>query len=375
MSKRKIAYDSFAIDAQKASIDPRTGDLHLPLKVAKVGIMTYSESGGQRRYFPPETLKNAVDSLAYASITRLHPEEKEVNADNVSRVRKGFIEKDSNFDGTYINSNCVITDKGLINDITRRLLTEASAGYPYEDDGKFGKNEHGKFDVTVTWIGYNHVAAVPVGRAGSDVKFELDHKGEGKKMANKERELPELKIGNDQLLSKVSIFYDSEISQTAVDAMSGREEKLIGEINRLQTKNITLQASNDASKESLKQIQTAQDSMIKAEDLSAMVSDLVESREVALNVGLDCKTDTDSHVIKTKILAKMLPQAHKDLQNRDHLKDKTAVDAAYIAFKENISFHKEMHNTQQALDGKQGTHIPLKPVQVRGVRSLEELRR
>jgi len=374
MAKREMAYDSFAIDAQKASIDPRTGDLHLPLKVAKVGIMTYPESGGQRRYFPPETLKNAVDSLAYASITRLHPEEKEVNADNVGRVRKGFIKEDSSFDGTYIKSNAVVTDEGLINDITRRILTEASAGYPYEHDGKPGKNEHGKFDTTITWIGYNHVAAVPVGRAGSDVKFELDHKG--KKMANtKERELPEFKIGNDQLLTRVSIVYDPETSQTAVDAMSGREETLMSEINRLTTANITLQASNDASKESLKQIQTAQDSMIKAEDLSAMVSDLVESREVALKVGLDCKTDTDSHEIKTKIIKKMLPDAHKSLQERDQLKDKTAVDAAYIAFRENISFHKEMHNTQQALDGKQGTNVLVKPVHVRGVRSLEELRR
>jgi len=374
-NKKEMAYDSFAIDAQKAKLDPRTGDLHLPVKAAKVGIMAYPEHGGIRRYFPAETLKAAVDSLAYASVTRLHPEEEEVTADNVKRVRKGFIKENPKFDGTYNRGDAIITDQALIDDILGRRLTEASAGYPFEADGKPGKNEFGEFDTTVTWISYNHVAVVPTGRAGADVRFEIDHKGE-KKMATKERELREFKIGNDQLFPNVLIVYDPETSQVAIDAMYSREEKLMSVITELQTKNISLQAANDAGKESLATLQTAQDSMIPKKDIGALVARLAAVQAIGKKVGLSCDTETDPYKIEKDVLKKMQPKTYKNLVDRKQLDDANAIDGAFDAFSENIEFNTEVYNTKQALDNKTGADVPVfNPAPTQGIRSLEQLPR
>lgn len=353
MTTKDMGYDSFAIDAGKAELDPRTGDLHLPVKVQKHGILVYPD--GQRRYLPKEVLKAALDSLKSVVITRLHPAEKQVNPDNVDRLRKGYIKEDVEFDGTYNKGNAVVTDKGLIDDILQRRLTEASMGYPFELDATPGKAEMGEYDAIYTWINYNHLAVVPVGRAGADVKFELDHKGE-KTMSdvkNVQRELGSFQVGNETLLTKTTINFAAD-SQTAIDAMSSREDKLTAKIAEQNQEITRLTVAHDACKEEMKKMQTAQDGMVAKSELNKKVSDLVDTRQLADRIGLDCKTEVNPHVIKQQLVEKLLPKVYKSLEERDQLKDEVAVDAAYLTLKENASFYKEVHDTNLALQGKKG---------------------
>jgi hypothetical protein len=352
MTTKGIAYENFAIDAGKAKLDPRTGDLHLPVKVQKHGILVYPEAGGQRRYLPKEVLEAALDSLSSVVITRLHPEEKEVNPDNVNRVRKGYVKEDVEFDGTYNKGNAVVTDKGLIDDILQRRLTEASMGYPFELDATPGKTDMGEYDAVYTWISYNHLAVVPIGRAGADVKFELDHKGE-KTMSDFQRELGSFQVGDQTLLTKTTINFAAD-SQTAIDAMSSREEKLMAKIAEQNQEVTRLTVAHDACKEEMKKMQTAQDGMVAKGDLNKMISDLVDTRQLAERIGLDCKTEVNPHVIKQQLVEKLLPKVHESLKERDQLKDEVAVDAAYLTLKENASFYKEMHDTGLALQGRKG---------------------
>ena len=344
----KFAYDTFAIDAEKYTIDDK-GRLHVSLRVAKVGIMDYP---GERRYMPPEVLKAAVDaeSLDYAIITRMH-EGAMIDIDNLKEYGKGLIKPGSQFDSLYINSDSMIESRDLIEDILTKKVREVSAGYKFKTDGKPGKNEHGEFDTSYTFVQYNHVSAVTKGRAGRDVKFELDNKGEP--MSDIERPLLDFKIGTDQILDGVTISYGKE-SKTAMDTMSTREQKLIEVIRKQENEIITLKSAETANKESFDTMKTAQDGMIKKSDLNEMTAELLDVRQAAEKIGLDCKEEVDSHLIRQKVLEKLLPNSYKSLQDKDQLKNHDAVAAAYDSCKENMGFNVDVHKTQEALDLKRG---------------------
>ena len=354
----KYAQDSFAID-QKFTIDPKTGFLHLPLIPSKVGILQYPE---ERRFLSAEVLKAALDSLDYVPITKDHEgclDGDLVTTENIDKVNRGIVKAGSTFDGKKIHSDGLIQNPELIDDLLSKKVIEASAGYSYDDDKKPGKNEYGEFDTSYTWIKYNHVTAVSKfykGRAGADVKFEIDQK-EGKNMGKIKQKLPAFKVGADTLFNETAIMF-TEDCQTAFDACAEREQKLIDKVQSQNTEIETLKASNAANKESLDTLKAAQDGLIKKEDLNELTAELLDARQIAVKVGLDCKDEIDPLIIKQKVLEKMLPNAYKDLKTRKSLSNKAAVDSAYMAFKENMSFHQEVHNTQQALQGQQGAPAP-----------------
>ncbi len=357
------AYDTFLIDrtiidAKKYTIDDR-GFLHLPLKIANVGIMDYPEHK-QRRYMPAHVLKTAAPSADYAVITENH-EGKMISVDNVDNHSRGFIKHGSFFDGTYIRANAVIQSRQLIQDILDKNVVEVSAGYACELDSTPGSNAGGHFDVSFKSVKYNHVTAIHKqpgvkGRAGPEVKFEIDQKG--KKMPNPiQKELSELKVAGSQLLSVITIHFDKE-SQAAMDTMSSREHKLIECLRSQDSEIITLKAAAGATKESMDQLKTSQEGMIEKKDLNALISNLLDARQVAEKIGLDCKTEDNPCKIKLLILEKMLPAAHKNLVAMDALENEKAVDSTYMAYKENSGFHKQVHDTLQALDGNQGFQNP-----------------
>jgi len=354
----KLAQDSFEIDAKKYEIDPDTKFLHLPIIIARVGVLDYPEDD-EKRYFPPEVLKAAANSADYGVMTLLHPDTN-VDVFNVKLVNKGVMKAGTTFDGEFLRGNAIIQDQEFIDDILSKRIIEVSAGYRYKDDACEGvfKAKDGtekKYDTALTFIKYNHFAGVPAGRAGENVKFITDKKG--KKMSDIEKELNALKIGADELLPGVTIIYTKD-SKSAVDTMTTREKTLMDKIQSQDAEIQTLKASNAANKESLDALKTAQDGMIKKDDLNALTAELLDSRQIAEKIGLDCKDETDALSIKSQALEKMLPQSYKNLKDSNNLQNKQAIDAAYNAMRENLGFHKEVFDTKQALVGQQGMPAP-----------------
>ena len=361
----KTAFDIFSIDAaiidgKKYTIDDR-GFLHLPMKMAKVGIMDYPEVG-KRRYMPAHVLKAATSSADYAVITENH-EGKMISVDNIKDHGRGFIKKGSAFDGKYINGNGLIQIQSLIDDILAKRVVEVSAGYDFKVDYTPGSNKEGSFDESYTHVKYNHFTAVHKqpgitgrGRAGKDVKFEIDQKG-GNMPSPVQKELSEFKVRDNQLLSVITISFDKE-SQAAMDTMSFRERKLIVLIRNQDDEIIALKAAAAANKESMDQLKTSQEGMIEKKDLNALISKLLDARQVAEKIGLDCKNEDDPYKIQLMILEKMLPTAHKNLVAMDALENEKAIDSTYMAYKENAGFHQQVYDTNQALQGNQGFHTP-----------------
>jgi len=148
------------------------GFLDVHLTFSKCGALTYQRADGS---FEDEHLTEAdlfdEDSLATITgkpICYLHPNEW-VNKDNVRKYARGSTGTKIIKDTPFATIVAAIHDGELIDIIKSGKAKQVSAGYVARtvrgDDGKL--YQKGRV--------YNHLAIVPLGRAGSDVKVHFDN--------------------------------------------------------------------------------------------------------------------------------------------------------------------------------------------------------
>lgn len=157
------------------------GYLKVVVFATKTGVFDYYTSDGKlyREYRSPEQVfkQESMESLNNKVLTRLHPPEM-LNSENTSKYSKGFTLSDVTQEGDYLRITVIVTDKALIDEITSGKLKELSCGYYcVVKDGKGITPAGEEYDGVQEEIIYNHLATVPEGRAGSEVKFKLDQAG------------------------------------------------------------------------------------------------------------------------------------------------------------------------------------------------------
>lgn len=153
------------------------GGIIAPAFLAKTGILKYTRADGSvvREYCPPEELFHAdsLASLADAPVTDFHPPTM-VEPGNFRQYSSGHA-REAKADGDKVAAELVIQDAGLISAIERRERTQVSCGYTCRVDETPGTTPNGEaYDRIQRDRRYNHVAIVPIARAGSDVALRLD---------------------------------------------------------------------------------------------------------------------------------------------------------------------------------------------------------
>lgn len=154
------------------------GGLRAEAALTRTGIFVYRRQDGSevREYRPPEEVFKA-DSLATlvaAPVTRLHPPEL-VSSENFGRYAKGHIGESVRQDGDKVVASVFVQEAGLVSAVERGDMREVSCGYTCRMDDTPGVSPEGeRYDRVQRDISYNHVAVVPVGRGGSDVRLRLD---------------------------------------------------------------------------------------------------------------------------------------------------------------------------------------------------------
>jgi uncharacterized protein len=146
------------------------GFLRVHGRVAKVGPLLYRDGDSTRtEYVSPDVLfdKSSMDSLKMVPLTYPHPPEL-VTAENATKYQRGMTGHAVTVDGDFLGVVMTFTDKATIDAIVSGEAKELSAGYR----ATVGKREDGSY-VQLS-RDYNHVAVVPKGRAGPDVRVMLD---------------------------------------------------------------------------------------------------------------------------------------------------------------------------------------------------------
>jgi uncharacterized protein len=145
------------------------GYLKVWCKAARVGTQLYTRGDGtQVREYRPEAEVAKPESLAsfgMKAVTMGHPPVHQIgHAGSQVRFSDGFVEV-----------ALVVTDKSAIERIQRGDAQEVSAGYRVDYDPTPGVTPAGEsYDGIQRNIRVNHIAIVPRGRAGRDVRLILD---------------------------------------------------------------------------------------------------------------------------------------------------------------------------------------------------------
>lgn len=152
------------------------GYLKAPCNATRVGVFPYVQPDGTlRRELRPASevfLLQSMQTLTGKPITNDHPLTP-VNATNSKALSCGFTHEDVEQQDTLLTVSITVLDAGLVAQIMDGK-TEVSCGYSCDLDFVAGKYQGEDYDAIQKNIRYNHLAVVPRGRAGPEVRIRLD---------------------------------------------------------------------------------------------------------------------------------------------------------------------------------------------------------
>lgn len=154
------------------------GYLRVWCKAARVGTQLYTRGdGAQVREYRPEEEVAKPESLAsfgMKAVTMGHPPVL-LDSGNTKVHQVGHAGSQVRFNDGFVEVALLITDKDAIDRIQRGDAQEVSAGYRVDFDPTPGVTPQGEsYDGVQRNIRVNHIAVVPKGRAGRDVRLILD---------------------------------------------------------------------------------------------------------------------------------------------------------------------------------------------------------
>ena len=154
------------------------GFLKVPAFATRVGVFTYRTSDGgviKELRCPSEVFnEDSMKTLANVPVTNLHPKPGLVSSENAKNFTVGYTgDQVENIEHKFLQVSVIVIDADTIRDASLGMK-EVSCGYSCDLDPTPGIYEGEHYDVIQKNIVYNHLAIVPRGRAGPEVKLHLD---------------------------------------------------------------------------------------------------------------------------------------------------------------------------------------------------------
>jgi len=175
-------YDFATVPITGSAIDPDTGYLRVWCRAARTGLQRYRRADGsiETEYRPEEEVAKpeTLGSFGMKPVTWHHPP-KLLDADNTNKYQIGHAGSKVQFSDGFVEVALLVTDRKSIDSINRKdsaeHAVEVSAGYRVDYDPTPGVTPSGeKYDGVQRNIRVNHIAIVPKGRAGPEVRLLLD---------------------------------------------------------------------------------------------------------------------------------------------------------------------------------------------------------
>ena len=147
-------------------------------RTARVGTQLYRRADGSqvREYRPPEEVGNpeSLSTFGMIPVTYGHPPAL-LDSTNTKLYQTGYSGSKVHYSDGFVEVCLTITDADSIEKIKGGDATELSAGYKVDYDPTPGVTPEGEaYDGIQRNIRVNHIAVVPRGRAGPEVRLLLD---------------------------------------------------------------------------------------------------------------------------------------------------------------------------------------------------------
>lgn len=260
-------YDSVPI--RDYHFDDQTGFLYVyRVPIAGAMVQKYVKSDGSEEMeakLPEEILSDSTVSSANSKpVTDGH--HGLVTKDNSHDLMKGFTASNGHVEGNMLYNDITITDPNLISQIKNGSKRELSIGFETQMDPTSGTYNGAKYDAVQRNIRINHVAVVPKGRAGHEVRLI------GDSAEAVEQVEPSEEKGNQMETrvvradgQNITVAADDVDKITKLDADNSAKAKQIADldaqIKKLQSEKAQLQGDADASAKKADEAQAKADSL------------------------------------------------------------------------------------------------------------------
>lgn len=224
------------------------GGLVAPAFLTRSGVFDYQRSDGStvREYRPPDEVFKAdsLATLASAPVTNLHPSQL-VKSDNFKQFSVGHVGEQVSQDGDKVAATLYVQDASTVAAIEGGLMRQVSCGYTCDIADESGITPAGeRYDRVQRNISYNHVAIVPVGRAGAEVALRLDAADnqitEDKQMNVERIDGVDFEIGTEQHKAAIKLRDQVAGLNSALDKAQGRADSAEEQIKVLSAENAAL---------------------------------------------------------------------------------------------------------------------------------------
>lgn len=174
---KKLRYDIAKLDAPKLD---HNGYLEADAAVTRVGVFVYRHPDGTvtRELRHPDNVfaEDSLATLRNRPVTLGHPMQGRLNARNTKYLAVGSAIGDVKHDQRLVNTRVQVTDEDAIEAVmnTESPIRQVSCGYEAEVVAEVGEYNGEKYDHVQKNIVYNHIALVKRGRAGEEVRLNLD---------------------------------------------------------------------------------------------------------------------------------------------------------------------------------------------------------
>lgn len=232
------------------------GYLKADAAVTRTGVFYYQQPDGttRRELRHPNDVFTAssLDSMRMKPVTNNHPPVRIIEADSAKQFQVGFTGENIRPDAPFVMAPLVITDKDSIKDVENGRR-ELSCGYIcdlVEEDGVYLGEA---YDHRQTNIRYNHIAVVDAGRAGANVRIQLDSAdavqidSDGDKSScshsRKERQMPVITLdginyeADQEVINHLHrVEGERDEGKSKLDSMAAERDTLKGERDALKEK-------------------------------------------------------------------------------------------------------------------------------------------
>lgn len=175
MDSSVLRYDFAPITGSESTPE---GYLRVWCRAARTGTQLYRRADGSqtREYRPPEEVSSpeSLSTFGMKPATWGHPPVL-LDSANTKQFQVGYSGSQVRYNDGFVEVALVVTDQDAIEKIKRKDATEVSAGYKVDFDPTPGFTPEGEEYAGIQRnIRVNHIAIVPRGRAGPEVRLLLD---------------------------------------------------------------------------------------------------------------------------------------------------------------------------------------------------------
>jgi hypothetical protein len=330
------------------------GFLRVWCKAARTGIQTYTRADGSKRreYRPPSEVANpeSLATFGMAPVTWHHPPT-EVNSKNVGQYGKGHSGTHVKFVDGFVEVALNVTHSDAVDGVKRRDATQVSAGYRVDYDPTPGVVPDGEPDAGQPYDGVqrnirvNHIAIVPRGRAGPEVRLLLDSIDSEDAIDIPPDAKPAAKFTNTPSRTMALVKLDSvdvELPAESAGLVMSYVRDTTSRLDTLEKDNTTLAEQLELAQQEIQSLAGEKEAAEgRADEFEAQLAELEENGETRIDVAeldslIEQRLDTlqtlapafpDDYVFNGKSEAELYREAFTNLTGKELKAD---ADMAFV---------------------------------------------